>query len=425
MPSSADRHGSSQANIRQRNRGLALGIVAQHGSLTRSALAQATGLTRPAVSRIVADLIATGLLAESAPQSGGGPGRPTSFLTLTAGRHLFFGVDVRLEGVLVQARDLAGTLLSETRHALPMDIDAAATADLIAAQVDATAQRLGRVPDGVGLAVGAHQDPDNQIIVSSIYRPWRSVPLPRMVAERLGLTPPRVLMSDVASCAALASWQELAADPTMQDLAHLQIGIGSGSGYVQRLHGVGHVAPSARIAHIPLVVDGRPCACGARGCFDAEAGFQTLVERAHGTGLIPEDGPRMLEIFCDRLIRLADDGHPVAIAAIDEMADRFAQAAAILINVLQPSRFTYGGYPVLLGPRFARRLLDRLVDHVPDLDRILATTSLGDRASVMGAYWLAVGPLMTDPELTERRVPGSAGDHDHAIRRATAARRIT
>lgn len=422
MPSSTDRKGSSQADIRQRNRSLALAMVAQRGSLTRSSLTQATGLTRPAVSRIVADLVATGLLTESAPQSAGGPGRPTSPLTLTAGRHLFFGVDVRLEGVLIQARDLAGTLLSQSRHALPMDIDAAATADLIAAQVGATAQRLGRAPDGVGLAVGAHQDADNQIVVSSIYRPWRSVPLPRMVAERLGPTPPPVLMSDVASCAALASWQELAADPTMQDLAHLQIGIWSGSGYVQRLHGVGHVAPHARIAHIPLVVDGRPCACGARGCFDAEAGFQTLVERAHGTGLIAQDGPRMLELYCDRLTRMADDGHPVAIAAIDEMADRFAQAAAILINVLLPSRFTYGGYPVLLGPRFARRLLSRLGDHVPDLDTILATTSLGDRASVMGAYWLAVGPLMTDPELTERSMPRSPREHDHPIRRATAAR---
>lgn len=407
MTSSNNRHGSSQADVRQRNRRLALAMVAQRRSATRGDLAEAMGLSRPAVSRIVADLVDAGLLAESDARRGAGPGRPTGHLSLPSGQHLFFGVDIRLEGVLIQARDLAGTLVAESRHALARTANPEMAVDLLAGEISAHCARLNRRADGVGLAVGAHQDESNQLIIESPYRDWRMVPLPRLLAERLGQQTP-VLMSDVASCAALANWQELASDPELNDLIHLQIGIGAGSGLIQRRQGVPHVAVPARIAHIPLQAGGHRCAaCGARGCFDAMAGFPALVARASATGLTPIEGPQMIDTYCTDLRLLADHGNGVAVDSIEEMATWFAHAAAIVINIWQPSRFTYAGYPVLLGPAFHRRFTDVLSDYVQDVDGVLASTALGDRASVTGAYWLATSRLMADPE-GERR-PTSAG----------------
>lgn len=412
--------GTSQADIRQRNRGLALATVAQRRRITRGELARTIGLTRPAVSRIVGDLVTAGLVSESGPEPGTGPGRPTSYLSLQGDRHVFFGVDVRLEGVLVQARDLAGDLLAESRHALPSTATPDETVAVLVGQIDTDCSRLGRRPSGIGLAVGARLDDTNQVILDSVYRPWTMVPLPALIAERLGPDRPPVVMSEVASAAALANWQELAADPGLHDLVHLQIGIGSGSGLVHRRQGVPFVGRSPRIAHVPLQADGPLCVCGARSCFDALAGFWALVARSAETGLVPIDGPRMLEQYCRELRDLADDGNEIAATSIDEMAGWFARAAAMMINIVQPSRFTYGGYPLLLGPRFHDRFVSVLDDYVDDLDVVLTTTRLGDGASATGAYWLAISQLMSDPELTRRAQPGHRGEAAELVGAPTA-----
>lgn len=401
MQGRTDGLGASQADIRQLNRGLALASVARHSRITRAALASEIGLSRPAVSRIVADLVAAGLLSESRPEPGSGPGRPTSYLSLRRDEHVFFAVDVRLEGVLIQGRDLSGALITESRHALVPNASPTQAARLVARQILADCAELGRPASGVGLAVGAHLDRHNQMIIDSTYRPWTMVPLPRLIAEQLGPTGPPVVMDDVSSCAALANWQELAGDLGLSDLAHLQIGIGSGAGLVRRRQGLPLVARPPRIAHVPMRAGGPRCACGARGCFDAVAGFPALVERSAGTGLTPIHGPRRIEVYCAELGDLADSGHRVAQASILEMAGWFARAAAMIINIVRPSRFTYAGYPLLLGPRFHDQFVTVLSEHVEDLDAVLTATSLGDRASVTGAYWLAVGHLMADPELTE------------------------
>ncbi len=385
---------SAQSDLRQRNRNLALASVAQNGEMTRSDLAHTIGLTRPAVSRIVTDLIAEGWLVESAPQATSQPGRPTSRLALARGRHSFFGVDIRLEGILIQCRDLSGELLTESRHALPSSAPPETAISIIVAQIREDTSRLGRRPDGVGLAVGAGLDSESRIVLGSLYRPWRNVPLPAMIARSLGRNPPPVVMCEVASAAALANWQELATDLEMTDLVHLQIGIGSGAGIVRRRRGVPWVDAPPMMAHLPLQADGAPCRCGARGCLDATAGFQALVKLSAGTGLKRREGPRVIEDYCTDLRALAEAGDPLATASIREMAGWFARAGAMLLNIVRPTRFTYAGYPVQLGPTFHERFVEVLKEYSPNVDEVLVTTGLGDRASVVGAYWLAFNHLI-------------------------------
>lgn len=391
---------ANAADLGLLNRRRIIAAVAQHGTATRSGLARTVGLTRPAVSRIVSDLVGAGLLSESEPQAGSGRGRPTGFLHLMPDRHLFVGIDIRLEGVIVEGRDLAGRVLVESRHPLSAGATAKRAVDLIARAVERCSRQVGRPVDGIGLSVGAGQNEDWTVVTGSPYRPWRMVPLPRLVAERFPDRPIPIRMADVSGSAALANWMELCADPDLDDLVHLQMGVGAGSGWVRRSQGLPHLAKPANIAHLPVQESGRPCVCGARGCFDAMAGFDALVEASHATGLRPVVGPRMIESYCAELLALAEQGDAAAVAAIEEMALWFAHGAAMLINILRPSRFTYGGYPVLLGTVFADHFTRTLTLWVPDLSTVLARTELGDHASATGAYWLATSSLMSETSAT-------------------------
>lgn len=215
---------ANAADLGLLNRRRIVAAVAQHGTATRSGLARTVGLTRPAVSRIVTDLVAAGLLSESEPQAGSGPGRPTGFLHLVRDRHLFVGIDIRLEGVIVQGRDLAGRLLVESRHALSTNASSKRAVDLIQRVVQSCSRQVDRPVDGIGLSVGAGQNDDWSVVTGSPYRPWRMVPLPRLVAERFPGRHIPIRMADVSGSAALANWMELCADSDLDDLVHLQIG---------------------------------------------------------------------------------------------------------------------------------------------------------------------------------------------------------
>lgn len=397
--STAAGDGVGQEDVRQQNRELVLTLLARHGALERLRLANETGLARPSVSRIVGDLREAGWVTESAPRSDGARGRPRTTVRLCPDRAVIFGVDVRLDGLLIQARDLAGAVLAESRHAMAPDDSGERAIGLIVRQVVADCQKLGKPPAGIGMAIGAKLDQPRRIIVESPYRPWRNVPIASQVAQRvakqLTTAAPQVAMADVSSCAAVANWQEVSAsDPELSTLVHLQIGIGAGAGVVERHLGHAELIAGPRIAHIPLRRGGPRCVCGARGCFDAVAGFDALVRSAADTGITKTTGPRAIEEFCAALQTQAQEGGAAARRTINAMAELFAHAAAALINITQPSRFTYAGYPILLGEPFLNRFLDTLQPYIDtELEGpsgLLAITALGDRASITGAYWLAL-----------------------------------
>jgi predicted NBD/HSP70 family sugar kinase len=258
------------------------------------------------------------------------------------------------------------------------------------------ASELDRSPSGLGIAVGAQVDPGVGRIIGSPYTQWRDVRVAELVRSELAIPDLPVAVLDVARCAALANWREIAADRTVTDLLHLQIGIGAGAGLVTRSDPT-HVRLPGPVAHLPLDRSGPRCACGARGCLDAVAGFDALVRLSAGTGITLSTAPDAMSDYCVRLAQAAVSGDLIALRAIEEVGGWLGQAAASVILSTLPSRFTLGGYPALLGSTLLASFSEAVRPHVPWLDEIMINTQLGDNASVFGAYLLAVRQLLSDP----------------------------
>ncbi|MFE1794456.1 MarR family transcriptional regulator, partial [Streptomyces sp. NPDC059525] len=73
---------ASQQGMRRQNLAAVLGAVAAHGPLSRADVAGHTGLTRPAVSSLVDELIGRAALAETETAPSGRVGRPGRALAL-------------------------------------------------------------------------------------------------------------------------------------------------------------------------------------------------------------------------------------------------------------------------------------------------------------------------------------------------------
>jgi predicted NBD/HSP70 family sugar kinase len=83
------------------------------------------------------------------------------------------------------------------------------------------------------------------------------------------------------------------------------------------------------VAHLPVEDSAEPCRCGRTGCLEATVSEQTLARKATESGLVED------ESFPD-LLRLAENGNKDAIRLFLDRARLVGQAAALLIDVLNP-----------------------------------------------------------------------------------------
>ncbi|HTK76807.1 MAG TPA: ROK family transcriptional regulator [Gemmataceae bacterium] len=278
-----------------------LETVARSGSVSRSNLARATGMSQPTVSRIVDRLLSAHILAESdneAPSTVNGSdkaaavlGRPSTRLELDRRRPRFGIVQLGVRNTRLAVIPLA--IPAEDRWQAEFPTPASA---------DAWLRQLARV-----------------------WKPYRDkglkalVSLPGVVDERTGKVylSPNVRWLERADLGdglrdifgpALAFKQEirllalgqLAAEPESGDFLLVDSGNGVGAAAVigGNLFG-GSVPLSGEIGHVAVPGNDRRCGCGAVGCLETLISRPGFVASAAEHGQ-PKSWPALIEYLTDK-----------------------------------------------------------------------------------------------------------------------------
>jgi predicted NBD/HSP70 family sugar kinase len=148
----------------------------------------------------------------------------------------------------------------------------------------------------------------------------------------------------------------------------------------------GATSSAGEWGHTPIVVGGRACRCGSRGCLEAYVGAEAILER-YGRPLPGNDEESALA----ELIAAAGTS-PLAAAILEETADYLGAGIASLINLLHPERIILGGWAgLLLGSALMPAIQDAARRH--SLRQPFAATSielgrLGPEALTLGAATL-------------------------------------
>ncbi|HEX7168994.1 MAG TPA: ROK family protein [Acidimicrobiales bacterium] len=125
---------------------------------------------------------------------------------------------------------------------------------------------------------------------------WRDFPLRSRLHDALGL--PVFVDNDAKALALAEGWVGAAAGE--RDFLAMVVSTGVGGGIV--LDGRlldGATGNAGHIGHVIVEPDGRECACGARGCLEAEASGTAI---AAITGGLPEDAPTDVRERTGRLV---------------------------------------------------------------------------------------------------------------------------
>lgn len=224
--------------------------------------------------------------------------------------------------------------------------------DLWAALVElvdeVTAAGTGR-PDVCGVGCGGPMAPGGETVSPLNITAWRDFPLRRRLAAHTGL--PTFVDNDAKALALGEGWVGAAAGRTDYLAMVVSTGVGGGLVVDGRLVD-GATGNAGHIGHVVVEPGGRACACGGRGCLEAEASGTAIAaitgrpareatpEVVARTGRLVGRAVASAVVLCDlRLAVVAGSvalgfGRPFFAAAQEELDERagleFARGARIV-----------------------------------------------------------------------------------------------
>lgn len=251
--------GVNLRDVREHNRALLLTHILRAGGMSRVELAERTGLTQQAVSKIVPELLEAGLLDEER-QASAGVGKPRTLLRIRAGARFALGARLDRDEFRVLRTDLVGNVLDSIGGRLPPGFTPEDAVEAIGAAVD----ELGT--DVLGLGVGAVGPLDHHagVVRDATNMPgWHDVPLRDLLQARTGL--PVILDKNTNAAAFAQLWPH--GEPTATAVVLVGTGIGVGLLVDGRLYR-GPRTNAGEFGHTTIAYDGPRCACGRRGCVE-------------------------------------------------------------------------------------------------------------------------------------------------------------
>jgi len=271
--------------------------------------------------------------------------------------------------------------------------------------IAALSQGIEAITDGIaekilpaiGLGTPGLVDIRSGVIKLAADLGWVEVPFQSMAEEALHLD---TFIANRSKVGALAEfWYGSRRGVT--DLIYVSIGTGVAAGIIHqgRLF-VGANSSAGELGHLTIVPDGPMCPCGNRGCLqqlvseDAIANLARRRLRRSSSSLLHRTAGHHPELIsAGNVFAAADQGDPVALETLEEVASYIGIAIAGLINLFNPEVIFLGG-PVgeasaVLTEKIKEKVQHRAMAYPMSAVQI-QRSSLGTDAGAIGASVLVL-----------------------------------
>ncbi|HEX4830527.1 MAG TPA: ROK family transcriptional regulator [Trebonia sp.] len=380
-------------DLRRETRSVALRALYLGRPCGRHELSERTGLSPASVTNVVRELLDEGILTEAEP-SGPAGGRRRALLRIAPDYGYVIGVDIGETRVEVKLFDLAMAVRARAVARLdPGERAPGVVVERIAAGLDAVLADSGVAATavlGAGVGVPGIVEEGPEALVHCQAYGWDAVPLERLLRSRTSL-PLRL-----ENCAKTMGQAELwfGAGRGAQHAVVALIGTGVGAALISGGSAYrGAMSSAGEWGHTRVMVGGRTCRCGARGCLEAYVGAQAILER-YGERPGGDDEESALAALVEAARTSAR-----AAAVLDETAVYLGAGLANLVSLVNPERIVLGGWAgLLLGtrlPAIREAARSRSLGQ-PFAAASIVLSQLGPEAATLGAATLPVELFLDD-----------------------------
>ena len=377
-------------------------------SVSRQEIVDTTGLSKAAVSEIVADLMANGLVHETGRQSSA-VGRPRVTLSFIPDARYLVGAEINNH----ECRAVLTNLHAEPLHTVTCSVGQEGLTPPVLSQV--LAQSVNRLVQGVpaeklmglGVAVPGVIDPTTNTVLTSVILPWHHVAFGDLLRSQLPY--PTLLFSRGSA----ATWGErwYGIGRSMDNMLYVRVGSGVVAGLV--VEGRPYWGPrfgAGELGHVTVQPDGELCRCGNRGCLATVATVEALLLRVRrrlreemADPLWAQIDHHIEQLDFPTLVAAAEAGNVTARWGIGEAARWLAIAISSAIHLLDLQVVVIGGPILQAGPHFFEPLRAELAQrtmptHFHALQ--LVPSQLSENGPAIGAASLMLHQLISARQRT-------------------------
>lgn len=342
--------GDNMSNVRRTNRSTVLMLLHENGAMSRKRLAESTGLTPAAMTKIVSELMNEGLVLEGDVLSHGRAGRKEVMIELDPFSRCALGILINRRQAIVSAVWLDGSEIFSEEIELCDRAQPDETLKMLCGRLLSLSSELPREKIiGVGIAVRGITDELGRISRNSMGAlDCTDYPLADKVSELCGL--PTVMENNVRALFAAQMFMAKDRDISSQFFLRCEYGIGAALCANSSIW-FGGSGQCSEIGHIPMISrGGKPCACGKSGCLETVASPMAICEDALAV-MSEEATPllwKMLDGKKERLdinavLNAARNGDAEIAAILDRAVAALGNALKSVIYIVDPEKIVLYG----------------------------------------------------------------------------------
>jgi len=327
--------GSNPERNRAHNRRVVLEVIRLNEHLGRTEIARRARLTSQAVSNIVNDLLAEGLVIQQG-RLRSGRGQPPIQFAINPEGPMTAGVEIATDHMATVLLDLAGGIRGQSIRPL-----AAPGPDGVPGLVAAEIRRLQAARGagssrllGVGVVMPGPFDVEGMSSVGPATLPgWAGVDPVSLFSRATGH---HVVVVENDATAAAVGERLHGAGRQLRGFCYLYFGVGLGLGVIQDGRPLrGAFGNAGEIGHVGVVPRNREGLYGPAGALERFVSVFALRERLAAAGVHVAN--------LEDIQRLHDAGDPTLAEWIALAADYLAPTVAMLENIFDPETVIFGG----------------------------------------------------------------------------------
>lgn len=339
-----------QSMLRQINLSAIMNYIRIEAPISRSKLAQKTGLNKATITSLVGELIQHQFIQEVGLETNG-LGRPSMKLQLNPKAGYILAAEIGVDFINVIGTNFSPSVVFQTIDETPKGIDADEVLKILIMRIhqakDACQREVGEKFLGLAVGVPGLVDHDNGVLLFAPNLKWKNIPLKEILTSEFSAP---IFVDNEAN---LATFGEFYFGSAYQhpDILYLSAGVGLGGGILHNTHllrGVNGMA--GELGHITMLPDGELCGCGNRGCWETLVSLRALyghvmngLKADPGSPLMEWSGGNMENLTLEMIISAAEMGDRVALNAFDCVGKYLGIGIASLLNVLNPDLVVFGG----------------------------------------------------------------------------------
>lgn len=262
---------NNQTTAKIANRKLILKLIMTRTPITRAELARLTGLSKMAVTNIVGELLADGIIMESDKMRTSSGRNPITLQILPDSR-LVIGLYISRDEITAFTGDLCGNIMHREVYPLSHETNRTLSDKLIAA-VDKQLEYAGdsRVL-GIGVScIGPLDNQKGRLLNPPNFFEVENLEIRKLLRQKYQM---HVYVDNDMNTSAIAE-KYFGHAKEMSNFIYLGVSNGIGAGIMSnnRLC-VGDSGFAGEVGHITVNMDGPKCACGNNGCLELYASIR-------------------------------------------------------------------------------------------------------------------------------------------------------